>query len=225
MELNPIRIGIVDDDQLIVELLQTYLSAQTGLQILLTANHGLACLAALNASPAPEIDILLVDLKMAHMDGIELVKKLRELHPNIKAIVVSSHYSESYLGFMVKTGIAAFLPKGVAPQELVKVIKEVAVHGFFLLPQQLEALREQISSRVAKPKFETEMLTEREISVLKLIAQQKTAKEIAEHLFITQRTVEGHKNNLFAKTGTKNIAGLVLFALQHEIIHLGEFPT
>mgnify|MGYP005606102069 CR=1 FL=1 len=225
METTAIHLGIVDDDQLIVALLQAYLSTQEDVAIQFTANNGLECLAALDANPPPCVEILLVDLKMAHMDGVELIKILRDKQPNIKAIVVSSHYNDSYLGFMVKTGVAAFLPKGVAPQELLNVIREVHKQGFFLFPAQLESLRDQISARAAKPKYEAELLTEREVSVLRLIAQQKTAKEIADTLCITQRTVEGHKNNLFAKTGTKNIAGLVLFGLQHEIINLGEFPT
>ncbi|GAA0881451.1 response regulator transcription factor [Sphingobacterium siyangense subsp. cladoniae] len=215
--MEAIRIGIVDDDQLIVELLQDYLNMQQDLKVVLAATSGQECLDNLQNISA-EIDLLLVDLKMAQMNGIELIKHLRDRHPEIKIIVVSSHYQDSSLGFMLKNGTAAFIPKGIAPAVLLSILYEVHQKGFFFYKQQLEILREQISSRVSAPSCGFELLTDREIMVLKLIAQQKTAKEIAELLFITSRTVEGHKNNMFAKTGTKNIAGLVIYAIQNAII-------
>ncbi|WP_343568269.1 response regulator transcription factor [Sphingobacterium sp.] len=215
--MEAIRIGIVDDDQLIVELLQDYLNMQQDLKVVLAATSGQECLDSLQNISA-EIDLLLVDLKMAQMNGIELIKHLRDRHPEIKIIVVSSHYQDSSLGFMLKNGTAAFIPKGIAPAALLSILYEVHQKGFFFYKQQLEILREQISSRVSAPSCGFELLTDREIMVLKLIAQQKTAKEIAELLFITSRTVEGHKNNMFAKTGTKNIAGLVIYAIQNAII-------
>ncbi|MGE8422640.1 MAG: response regulator transcription factor [Sphingobacterium siyangense] len=215
--MEVIRIGIVDDDQLIVELLQDYLNMQQDLKVVLAATSGQECLDNLQNISA-EIDLLLVDLKMAQMNGIELIKHLRDRHPEIKIIVVSSHYQDSSLGFMLKNGTAAFIPKGIAPAVLLSILYEVHQKGFFFYKQQLEILREQISSRVTAPSLGPEPLTDREIMVLKLIAQQKTAKEIAELLFITSRTVEGHKNNMFAKTGTKNIAGLVIYAIQNAII-------
>ncbi|QQT31826.1 response regulator transcription factor [Sphingobacterium multivorum] len=215
--MEAIRIGIVDDDQLIVELLQDYLNMQQDLKVVLAATSGQECLDNLQNISA-EIDLLLVDLKMAQMNGIELIKHLRDRHPEIKIIVVSSHYQVSSLGFMLKNGTAAFIPKGIAPAVLLSILYEVHQKGFFFYKQQLEILREQISSRVSAPSCGFELLTDREIMVLKLIAQQKTAKEIAELLFITSRTVEGHKNNMFAKTGTKNIAGLVIYAIQNAII-------
>ncbi|MGA6119187.1 response regulator [Sphingobacterium anhuiense] len=225
MTTQYIKIGIVDDDQLIVELLRDYLDLQLGFNVILKANSGQECLDTLANDLVSHPDVLLVDLRMKQMDGTELIKQIRDLYPVIKTIVISSHYQDSFLGFMVKNGTAAFLPKGIAAFELVRVIREVCTNGFFLLPSQVEILREQISSRAVKPKFATDLLTDREIMIIKLIAQQKTAKEIADVLFITQRTVEGHKNNLFAKTGTKNIAGLVLFAIQQEIIDANEFPN
>jgi DNA-binding CsgD family transcriptional regulator len=85
-------------------------------------------------------------------------------------------------------------------------------------------ISEQISGKSPRPDMNENSLSEREVEILKLICQQKTAKEIGDQLFITQRTVEGHKNNLFVKTGAKNIAGLVIYALQHRIIQIEELP-
>lgn len=219
-----INIGIVDDDQLLVDLLRGFLSQQEEFNVLLTASNGLDCLQQLEAIDLLP-DIILLDLRMAEMDGIELLKHLKEHFPLIKTIIISSHYQDSFLGFMFKNGIAALLPKGISPDELLITIHEVYKNGIYFQPQQIQKLREQISSKAAKPKLEEDNLTEREIAILKLIAEQKTAKEIAEILFITQRTVEGHKNNLFLKTGTKNIAGLVLYGIQNHIINLYEWKT
>lgn len=129
------------------------------------------------------------------------------------------------MGFMLKTGVSAFLPKGVSPIELVEVIRTVKKQGYFFKDDQLDALREQIPTKAPRPVLQQEeLLSDREREVLRLICQQKTAKEIGDELYITQRTAEGHKNNLFAKTGAKNIAGLVIYAIQNEIIRVEELP-
>ncbi len=92
------------------------------------------------------------------------------------------------------------------------------------MPQQLDVIKEQLSSKIPKPSLKTqELLSQREIEVLKLICLQHTAKEIGDKLFITQRTVEGHKNRIFLKTGVKNTAGLILFCVQHQLIDPNDY--
>ncbi|MNE84218.1 Response regulator UvrY [compost metagenome] len=127
---------------------------------------------------------------------------------------------------MLKTGVAAFLPKGVSPNELVQIIRKVHEKGFFFMADQMDVIREHLS--IKSPKLILEQgneLSNREIDVLRLLCKQKTAKEIGELLFITQRTVEGHKNNLFVKTGAKNIAGLVIYSIQHNVIRIEDLPA
>jgi len=223
--MTTITIAITDDDALIVSLLQGYLQSIEGMNVQLTANSGEQLLAALAAADTLP-DIVLLDLKMAGMDGIEVTQHLKDSYPDIKVIVISSHYQKLFMGFMLKTGVAAFLPKGISPVELVDIIRIVYKQGYFFKEDQMAALREQIPAKAPKPVLhEEELLSEREIDVLKLICQQKTAKEIGDMLFITQRTAEGHKNNLFAKTGAKNIAGLVIYAIQQGIIRVEELPV
>ena len=150
---------------------------------------------------------------------------MKAKYPSVSVIVVSSHYQRSFMGFMLKMGVAAFLPKGISPIDLVEIIRTVHSQGYYFQPDQVNALRDQISSKSPKPSLEQEdSLSDRETEVLRLICQQKTAKEIADALFTTQRTIEGHKSSLFAKTGTKNIAGLVIFAIQHGVIRVEELP-
>ena len=127
------------------------------------------------------------------------------------------------MGFMLKTGAAAFIPKGISPQELLKIVREVKQKGFYFQPDQLNIIREQVSAKSPEPNIhKKDVLSEREMEILKLICLQKTAKEIGEQLFIAQRTVEGHKNNLYLKTETKNIAGLAIYAIQNNLLKAEE---
>ncbi len=222
--MDQISIGIVDDDALIVNLLKNFLDGQEEMDVLLTASNGKDCVQKLRDSDRiPEI--LLMDLKMDEMNGIETTQLLKKEFPDIKTIIISSHYKVSFMGFMLKTGVSAFAPKGISTTDLLLMIKEVKQRGYYFNPDQLEIIRDQLSSKFPKPVLEVEnILSEREIDVLKLLCQQKTAKEIGEKLFITKRTVEGHKNNLFVKTGAKNVAGLVIYAVQNGIINADSLP-
>jgi len=222
--MHKISIGIIDDDSLIVQLLQTFFEQQTTIDVTVTASSGDEILEILSANKEnPEI--LLLDLRMDGTNGIDVTSKLKEDYPSIHCIVLSSYYKEASMGFMLQAGVAAFLPKDILPEQLIEAITEVSQKGFFFLPSQLEAVRNQISSKSTQPTFDNKnVLSEREIEILRLIAEQNTAREIADKLFITQRTVEGHKSNLFAKTGAKNLAGLVIYAVQHGIIDLRNIP-
>ena len=223
--MNKIRLARTDDDALVVALLQEFLSLKPQFEVLFTATGGdelFSKLAAAEVLP----DILLLDLKMKDTDGIAVTKEVRNLHPSVQVMVISSHYQASYTGFMLKTGVAAFLPKGILPQELASMIEIVAEKGIYFLPEQIEVIRDQISSKAVQPVIETEnSLTDREIEIIRLLCQQKTAKEIGDQLFITQRTVEGHKSNIFIKTGVKNIAGLVIYAIQRGLIRVEDLPV
>ncbi|MNY13806.1 Response regulator protein VraR [compost metagenome] len=127
---------------------------------------------------------------------------------------------------MVKIGVSAFLPKGISPVNLAGIIREVNEKGHYFQPEQMQYLRSNISGKAPMPVFDSSnSLTPREVEILRLLCFQKTAKEIGEELFITTRTVEGHKSNLFVKTGQKNIAGLVVYALQRSLITIDELPV
>ena len=222
--MERISVAITDDDALIVSLLENYLNTTPDITVVFTAGGGHALFEKLSSGIQPP-QVLLLDLRMDGMDGVAVTEKLKVEFPEIKIIVISSHYQKSFMGFMLKTGVAAFLPKGVSPIELVEVIRTVKKQGYFFKDDQLEALREQIPAKAPRPVLQQEeLLSDREREVLRLICQQKTAKEIGDELYITQRTAEGHKNNLFAKTGAKNIAGLVVYAIQNEIIRVEELP-
>lgn len=221
--MSNISLAIVDDETLIVSLLSNFFNDIPEINVVFSAESGEEFLEKLKTEPElPEVIIL--DLKMKEKSGIDVLEDLKINYPDILSIVMSSHYNDSFTGFMLKTGVSAFIPKGISPQKLLSTIKEVHKNGFFFDQNQLDILRNQISSKVPEPNLNTNAnLTEREIDVLKLICNQKTAKEIGDKLFISRRTVEGHKNSLFLKTETKNIAGLVIFAIQNNIIQVDDY--
>lgn len=218
--MKKIRLMLVDDDKLFASLLTDFLQKDPGFSVVATYHDGTE-LVKLIDSPIP-CDIILLDLRMPGLNGIETLKELRLRQPAVKVIILSSFYKSSYTGHMLKSGASAFLPKEVSPASLTAAIKEVYENGHYFNSDQIETLRAQVSSRSPQPKLDkVTQLTEREIEILDLICQQLTAREIAEKLFITPRTVEGHKNNLMLKTGAKNLAGLVVFAIQNGIVNTG----
>ncbi len=221
--MEKIKLALVDDDYLIVTLLKSFFNQDQSTKVVYDTTDGYQLFNYLEEKNVEPIDILLLDLKMKTIDGLEVLKHVKTHHPELKVVVISSHYQDNSIGFMTKEGVSGFLPKGMSPFELLDIVKQVHKNGFYLNKDQMEILREQISSKVSKPVIDSdELLTERETEIIKLLCQQKTAKEIGEHLFITQRTVEGHKNNLFTKIGVRNVAGLIVYALQKHIVTLEE---
>jgi len=220
--MSAIRIALVDDDRLMVDLLSEYLSTTAGFEVCIKAYNGLELLDQLKATtPLPAVAI--VDLRMAEMNGIDTIDALKSTWPSIKVVAVSSYYQTSFVGFLLKTGADAFLPKGLTPQELATAIEEVHCKGHYFLPDQLPMLKNQLGSNLPEPKLQAHaLLSDREKEVLLLLCQQCTAKEIGEQLFISTRTVEGHKNKLLQKTGARNTVGLALYALQHHFLKADE---
>ncbi len=222
--MKNITLGIVDDDALIVNILSNFLDSQDDFSLILAESNGRECIDKMSQLESIP-DILLMDLKMDEMNGVDTTQRLKLLYPDLKTIIISSHYKVSFIGFMLKTGVAAFAPKGISTTELMMIIREVNERGYYFDQAQLDVIREQLSSKFPKPVLEEEnILSERELEVLILLCQQKTAQEIGDKLFITKRTVEGHKNNLFVKTGAKNVAGLVIYAVQNGIIMADDLP-
>lgn len=213
---------LIDDEVLITDLLATFLNNTKDIQVTEVYNSGLEFLTVIEqAEQMP--DVLLLDYRIGDIDGMELLKRLRHLNITIPVILLSSHYNEGLISFIVKSGFSAFIPKNIKPSLLTEVIREVANKGFYLMPNQFELLREQMTSKNFLVTKDLQIaLTDREREVLYLIAQQKTGKEIADSLFISLKTVEGHKNNLFVKTGAKNVVGLILYAVQNKIVDIDE---
>lgn len=222
--MKKISIVIADDDCLVAKLLEDFFNVSSEYDVLFTVADGNELMKQLDLSSQTLPEIVLLDLKMPGMNGIDALQRLKKSYPSIKVIIISSYYQNSFTGFIFKTGGSAFIPKGISPQYLLEIIGTVYQHGIYMMREQVSHMREQISSKAPKPVFNKRgEFSKREIEILKLIGMQKTTKEIGEILFIAPKTVEGHKNNLFTKTGAKNVAGLLIYAIRNDVLNIEEF--
>ncbi|MFY1046114.1 response regulator transcription factor [Chryseobacterium sp. GP-SGM7] len=217
MEQSKIKVGIVDDDKLFVQLLKQYINTTKDYFVVQTYVSGNQFL---NDTDIAIPQILLLDLRMSDGDGLAVLSEMTIRKTEIKIIVLSSFYRRSFMGQMLKMGAHAFLSKEIDLEDLIKVMHTVHHHGHYFSKEQVELMRSQLSNRLPEfNSFSKDDLTEREIDVLKLVCQQLNTKEIADTLFISPKTVETHKSNLMVKTGVKNSAGLVIYAVQNNIIN------
>jgi DNA-binding NarL/FixJ family response regulator len=215
-----IKISLIDDEQLILEGVKMLLSNEKDIVVCSTSNNGpdfLKSLETLDEKDFP--DIALVDVQMKPMNGFELVEILKEKYPDLKIIILSSHYKSSILGYMVKLGVAAFLPKNSDRKTFIEAITMVHKNGVFFTAEDHQMLFSYMnSSSKKKSLFEMEdELSEREKDVVKLICQEFTNNEIAEKLFISPRTVESHRQRVLEKIGAKNTVGIVIYAIINNI--------
>jgi DNA-binding NarL/FixJ family response regulator len=220
MNNKKLNIAIIDDDLLFVQLLKNYIDQDDHYNVTLTATSGNDFIKEIDNN---SIDILILDLRMSNGDGLDVMSALSQKDAEIKIIVLSSFYRRSFMGQMLKMGAHAFLPKEIELEELLNVINTVYHKGHYFSNEQIDVMRNQLSNKLPEfHSFSKDALTEREIDVLKLVCQQFSTKEIAETLFISPKTVETHKTNLMIKTCVKNMAGLVIYAVQNNIIDAHE---
>jgi DNA-binding NarL/FixJ family response regulator len=194
---DTVKLIVVEDQQLFREGLIALLKKEERLDILFEAEHGQDCIAKIEALPdLPHI--ALIDLEMPVMNGIELNAYLQQNYPTIKVIMLSGHAKERLIAKMIQEGASGYLFKNCERQELINAIFTTAAKGFYINDDVLKAI--QSNSQRMRGHKGNEMrdveFTQREIEVLKLLCKEMSNTEIAETLFISPRTVEGHRNNL-----------------------------
>ena len=166
----------------------------------------------------------MMDLKMPEINGVEATKNIRKDFPQIKIIALTSYNTKSFIANMINVGAASYLVKSSSPQDMIKTINEVSNKGFYYSESVMEVIHQNVlSSGNSKTVLDDDFLTVREKEVLELICKQQSSSEIADKLCLSARTVDGHRNNLLLKTQSKNVAGLVIFAIQNKIVTLDEY--
>jgi DNA-binding NarL/FixJ family response regulator len=210
-----IKIAQVDDEALFLEGISLLLSNVEHINVIKTANNGLEFLDALEKTSESDFpDIALVDIQMKPMDGFELTETLKDKYPALKVIILSSHYKSNVLGHMIKLGISAFIPKNANKELLITAIESVNNSGVYFTQTDQEMLKQYMNRNSKKVTLSDKgKLSNREISIIKLICLEHTNQEIADELFLSKRTVEGHRQRILEKIGAKNTAGLVVYAL------------
>ncbi len=218
-----IQIILVDDEILFREGISFLLGRETNIEIIFEASNGDELISFLQNNKNSHPDIIIMDLKMPIINGVEATKIIRKEFPEIKIIALTSYDSKSFVANMIDVGAVSYLIKNATPQELLTTINEVASKGFYYTDYVMKIIQADVfTNKKTKSNFDNNFLSPREIEVLKLICNQKSTLEIAELLFISPRTVEGHRNNLLLKTESRNIAGLVVYAVQNEFMLLND---
>jgi DNA-binding NarL/FixJ family response regulator len=214
-----INIALVDDEALFVEGISLLFSNVEHINVTTTANSGLEFLEVLEDNLETDFpDIALVDIQMKPMDGFELVEALKDKYPDLKIIILSSHYKSNVLGHMIKLGVSAFIPKNTNKELLVTAIESVNNSGVYFTQTDQEMLMQYMNSRSKNITLSTnENLSPRETEVLKLICQEHTNQEIADQLFLSKRTIESHRQRILEKIGAKNTVGIVVYAIANNI--------
>jgi len=215
--MSTIKIAIADDYKIFRDGLIVGLSADENLEVMLEADNGEDLLKALESSKP---DVILMDLKMPIMDGMEATKEVRKRYPDIKILVVTMYEDDKFIIHMMENGANGYLLKNTEPDEIRKSIYSVHENGYYFNDVVNKALlKKLVLKNNLKPSFNQNVeLTEREMEVLKLICEEKTAAEIAKEIFLSPRSVEGIRQRLIEKVGVRNTAGLVMFAVKNNIV-------
>lgn len=210
MEVNLI---ICDDHQLVIDGLQALIEGESGLALKGTANNGAD---AIRLIQNLKIDIVLMDLDMPVMSGIEATKAIKKDHPGVKVIILTMHDEKSIITMLMDLGADGYVIKNADRLELLNAIRNVAAGKKHFSPEVTVALLSSEENPMNSALMEG--LTEREVEILKLIAEGLSNKEIGDKLFISHRTVDTHRTNLMKKLEVHNIAGLIRFAIKHGLI-------
>ena len=215
--MDTIKIAIADDSAIFREGLKVSLEHDETMKVVLEARNGSELIKGLEKTRA---DIVLMDLKMPEMDGMEATAAIKKTYEHLKIIAVTLYDEDKFVIHLMEIGANAYLLKDANPNEILEAIYAVHLNGYYFNDLVNRALLKKLVTKGNfKPTFNQKVeLSERELEVLQLICGEKTAGEIATEIFLSPRSVEGIKQRLIDKIGVRNTAGLVIFAMKNGFI-------
>lgn len=212
------RILLVDDHQLIIDGLRGFIETNPNYIVVGEANNGNE---AIRLAEVLQPDVILMDIEMPEISGIQACQEIKRLHPQMKVVIVSMHNEKQLIKKLIEQGADGYLLKNSSKDDVMTAIEKVLNnHSYFSEEVTLSLLdknnKEQTNSNTFSKLGD---LTEREIEILKLLSQGMTNKEVGDALNISHRTVDTHRTNLMKKLDVTNVAGLIRFAFQNGIIN------
>ncbi len=204
------RVVLVDDHAILMDGIKSLLEKQEGLRVEKTFSTAES---ALKYFEREEADLLITDFNLPGMDGLSLIHTITRIRPDMRLIVLSMHNEVHLVKEILKAGVHGFVLKNDSHRELVQAIEDVQAGKIYLSSDVNKLLIQNLNNP-----DEGKLLTDREREIVKLIAKEYSNKEIAEQLFISERTVETHRKNIFRKTGTNSLVGLIKFAYANNLI-------
>jgi len=207
-----IKLALADDQVLFRRGLTMLLRDLPDVQVVFECSNGEELLTGLKNNA---VDVVLLDLEMPVLNGMDAMKRMREEFPRVKVIVLSMHSEEKFIVHLMELGANGYVLKTAEPDEIEDAIHAVATTGYHFSPMVSRVmLHGLVKKEKLRPTFdEVDPLTERELDVLRLICEELTTTEIAGKLFLSPRTVEGYRNNILQKIGARNTAGIVVYAM------------
>lgn len=212
-----IKVLIADDHALIREGLRRILSLEPSISLVGEAENGKQTVEAVLEKGA---DVVLMDINMPEMNGIEACRIIKEKSPRTQVIALTIHEDEEYLFEMIRSGISAYLLKDVSPDQLIRTVLGVARGESFIPPRLMARVFQEFSRLSSTPGNEPHGLTKRELEVLQLVAQGENNKSIAEKLFISEKTVKNHLTNIFQKLNVTDRTQAALYAIKNKIVKI-----
>jgi DNA-binding NarL/FixJ family response regulator len=214
MEKTSYKILLVDDHQMFIDGIKSILHKQSTFQVVAEALDGNL---ALKIIENQEIDIVISDISMPKMSGIELTKIIKAKYPEIKVIVVSMHNDRAVVSEILMAEAEGYILKNLGKKELLAALTKVADNGTFYSNDVLKVMMQTV--KIERRQIEEiKQLTERETEILKLIVEEFSSDQIAEKLFISKRTVDTHRTNILNKTNSKTLVGLIKYAVKNGIV-------
>lgn len=211
------RLLIAEDHAIVRDGLKALLAAQPGFEVVAEAGNGRE---AVKLAGRTEPELILIDLSMPKMNGLEAIRELKRQDPAVRIIVMTAHAAEEYVFAALEAGVEGYFLKDGTQEELLQAIAAVLAGRRYICPGVSEQVIEGYLHGKPRLKKQTawESLTPREIEIVKLVAEGYKNREIAEELFISIKTVEKHRSNLMAKLNLKGAAELAKLAIEKGLI-------
>lgn len=215
-------IAVVDDHHLFRQGLIHLLEDYSEFTVTMQANNGkefMDHLKELSGNNQPLPEIVLLDIEMPVMDGIDTTVKLKKKYPKMKIIMLTMHDEQEMIVHLIERGANGFLPKNENVEEVADAIRSVQEIGYYFNDRVSRAMvKSLVNSEKIKPKFYSASFSDMELEIISLICKEFTNREIAEKTGLNQRTIDWHRGNILKKTGARNTAGIVMFAVKNNIV-------
>ncbi|HRI79096.1 MAG TPA: response regulator transcription factor [Cyclobacteriaceae bacterium] len=206
-----IKVVLVDDHRIVLDGLVSLLENDPDFIVLAALGSGEEVIEFIKKDPP---DILLTDYTLPGISGLEVTRIVKRDYPQTKVVALSMHDESHLVKSMLKEGVDGYLLKNIQQFELKNAIKQVILGMPYVSPEITRLLMHDVNH----PAEEQALLTDRERDILRLIAKEYSNKKMADELFISERTVETHRKNIFRKTNTTSLVGLIKYAYEHKLI-------
>lgn len=214
--MKKIKLAVVDDQLLFRRGIISLIREFEEIDVVIEAGNGKELIEAIKKRKP---HIVLLDLQMPVMDGIETTAYLSEKYPDIKILILTMHDDDEFILHLIEKGANGFLLKNNSIDIVIDAIYSIVDNGYYFNDRISKTMiKGLVRSKKIKPVFQSVSLSDREIEVIMLICKEYTNKEISERLCISIRTVENHRDKILEKTGARNTAGIVMFALKNNLL-------